>query len=322
MKLNAQVYTDSKLANKLQCGRTKAEAVVCNVLCPHSIEVVVKDIKFPESKWFSISTDASNKGNLKFFPVVVQYFLTKEIKNAIIDLHQRNNETAESISAMLLETLTTNGLEMSQISAYGADNANVNYGKNNSVFTKLRDLNVNIVPAGCNCHIIHNAAKFACKALPVDIENVVIKVFNEFASSAKALDKLKKCFEFAEIEFSECLRHVPTRWLSLFTALDRLLLNWPAIKVYFLNEGEGECPKVIWEIIKDQQHGLFEGNHLSIAECFLFFAHNFLTIFQQFIKRFESSTTLSTDVYNWMSELRQKLQTRQGDQFFGFKVNQ
>jgi hypothetical protein len=62
MKLNSKLYTDSKLAEKMRCGRTKATAIVQNVLSPSSIEMVLNDL---HDCPFSVGTDASNKGNIK-----------------------------------------------------------------------------------------------------------------------------------------------------------------------------------------------------------------------------------------------------------------
>ena len=109
---------------------------------------------------------------------------------------------------------------------------------------------------------------------------LVIKISNEFSISAKRVTELKSCFDFVEIEYKELLRHVPTRWLSLLPALDRLILSWPAIKVYFLQLGEEECPKFIWEFMKDQKNELNAENELSMNECFLYFIHSFMNIFQ------------------------------------------
>jgi hypothetical protein len=59
-----------------------------------------------------------------------------------------------------------------------------------------------------------------------DIENVVLKVFAEFSNSAKKnREMLKECFEFCESGFCEVIRHVPTRWLSLFKAVDRVIFK-------------------------------------------------------------------------------------------------
>lgn len=81
MKLNAVIFSDSAVAKKLTCGRTKAEALVTNVLAPKSVELILADLSESTNGRlvpnFSISTDASNMKNRKLFPVCVQYFSAK-----------------------------------------------------------------------------------------------------------------------------------------------------------------------------------------------------------------------------------------------------
>lgn len=62
MKLTPKLYSDSATAKLVSCGRTKAEALVTNVLAPLASDFS----KSLESKdtFFSIATDASNKGNV------------------------------------------------------------------------------------------------------------------------------------------------------------------------------------------------------------------------------------------------------------------
>jgi hypothetical protein len=58
--LSRSVFTDYKLASKIHCGRTKAEALVEIVLERHFLQLVLKNVG---SGPFSIACDASNKGN-------------------------------------------------------------------------------------------------------------------------------------------------------------------------------------------------------------------------------------------------------------------
>jgi len=73
--------------------------------------------------------------------------------------------------------------------------------------------------------VIHNAAKHSVKVTEYDVETLVLKVFNEFSMSSKRVDELKECFEIVQQDFHNVLRHIPVRWLSLFNALDQLILN-------------------------------------------------------------------------------------------------
>ena len=134
---------------------------------------------------------------------------------------------------------------MDDIAAYCGDNASVNYGRHHSVFQLLKKENNDILPANCPAHILHNCAKRAIDALSIDVESFVLKVYNHFSSSAKRTAVLKEFFSFVDLEWQPLFRHVPTRWLTLFPAIDRLLQCWPALKSYFLSLGQEKTPKAI-----------------------------------------------------------------------------
>ena len=77
------------------------------------------------------------------------------------------------------------------------------------------------------------------------MESFVIKTYNWFASSAKKSEVLRDFCNFLDMEYKELLRHVPTKWLSLLPAFDRLLLCWPALKSYFILQGEDNVADII-----------------------------------------------------------------------------
>lgn len=67
-----QMCDDSDIAKKLSCARTKTEAIIDQVLSPHSINVVISALS--NVPYLSICTDGSNHGSTKMFPELVQYF--------------------------------------------------------------------------------------------------------------------------------------------------------------------------------------------------------------------------------------------------------
>lgn len=320
IKLNSAIYCDSKLSTKIRCGRTKAESIVENVLLPKSIELVLKEMS---NLPFSISNDASNKGNRKIFPIAVRYFhFEKGIQNKIIDFYEDSDETSLAISEKLKTCILNQNLSFQNLVSYTADNASVNYGKTNSVFQKLLVLNHKLIKSNCQCHVLHNAARNACKALSFDVENLACKVFAEFSNSAKRKEELKQCFEFMDMEYEEVLRHAPTRWLSLYKAVERLLLSWPAIKAYFLELGEENCNKVVWGFIKDQENAVADDlSSLTLPEAYLHFVHHFMYLMTQTLLKLESNIITVTEVDEIMRSLRNQLQNRVNDRFFGSKVN-
>ena len=55
--------------------------------------MVTNGMKFPKSIFYSVSTDASNKGNLKYYPLALRYF-SKSFgsKNRVIDFYVCSEE--------------------------------------------------------------------------------------------------------------------------------------------------------------------------------------------------------------------------------------
>lgn len=234
VNLNRIVFKDSKLAKKISRGRTKASAISSNVLSPNSIERHLKYLIDNKLK-FSISTDASNKGNTKMCPIAIQYFHSDHgIVNFILDFYDTPNETSYSIYNEIKERLSKKKLLIENIIAFGADNTSVNYGIHNSVYVNLKNENVAIIKANCLCHVIHNTAKYAFMKFPIDIENLVIKIYSHFSTSSKRIDSLKQFYQYTDNQYEKIIKHTPTRWLTLNQALERLIQNLDEIKSYFL----------------------------------------------------------------------------------------
>ena len=322
LKLARKCFPDSKIAAKISCGKTKCEAIVCNVLAPHSVELIQKNLN---DSFFSISSDASNKKNQKLFPLCIQYYSTDVggICSRVLDFYEDSNETSDAIADRIRSILKENNLDIQRVTAYTADNAAVNYGKHRSVFQNIKKDNPNLIAASCNCHIIHNVAKQAGKTLgPMDVETLIIKIYNEFSISAKNVAQLKEFYEFVELEWENILRHVPTRWLSIYPALTRLLEKWPAIKAYFLSLGGDECDPVIWKFVSNNSDSdNTESDPPSLEEAYLYFYHHILGIFHNRILLLEQSKCCSPQVYDIMCGLLKELQERLQDEFYGYKVN-
>jgi len=162
---------------------------------------------------YSIACDVSNRGNKKMFPCVIRYFtFEKGIQNKTIEFYEDANETAIVISQKIIEILIKSSLPAKNIISFSANNASVNFGKHHSVYKLLKDEhNPNLIAANCLCHVLNNNIRQANKKVSYDIENLVIKVYNEFSVSAQNVEQLKDCFEFVNLEYENILRHVPTR---------------------------------------------------------------------------------------------------------------
>jgi len=319
-KVQKSVIDDSDIVKRMSCGRTKTSAIVNNVLQPFALECVVA--KLQSGLPFAVATDASNKGSRKFFPVAVQFYTpTDGIVSAIVDFYEDPFEDSRSVKTELCRVMGEHNLCWKNVSAYAADNASVNFGVNNSVYQKLAaEENPDIIAAHCNDHILHNCAKNALKLLSFDVENFVMKVYSEFSNSAMRRHELKECFDFFESEFHEVIRHVPTRWLSLFRALDRVLAGWMPLKSYFLSKGENDCSAYIWGILKEQENELSPEDRPTVFELYMYFVHFMMSEFQNHILKLENSSTTACDLFSIMDDLRKALADNLNDKFFGMKV--
>lgn len=145
--------------------------------------------------YFSVSSDATNHGNIKIFPILVRFYtIDCGIKNCLLDFYDDADESASAIFTNIKDRLGNLGLSMKNISAYAADNANVNYGKNHSVFQLLLKENNKMLPARCPAHLLHNAVKNACEKCEFDLEHLVLKVYGHLSYHAKRVHQLKTLF--------------------------------------------------------------------------------------------------------------------------------
>ena len=89
--------------------------------------------------FYSLSFGATNKGHKKMFPFVINYFTVEGgIEQSVIEVIELVNETADYIVASLREVLQMNNINIQNMRSIGADNTNVNYGRNHSVFSLLK----------------------------------------------------------------------------------------------------------------------------------------------------------------------------------------
>ena len=76
VKLNRALFHDSNVVKKMILGRAKAEMITMNVLGPKTVQDILNDPSLTEGEpvFYSVASNASNKGNRKMFPVYARYF--------------------------------------------------------------------------------------------------------------------------------------------------------------------------------------------------------------------------------------------------------
>lgn len=308
IKLNKIILADGKTARGMQLGRTKMEAIVISVLGPFAIEQVITALQ-NDNIYFSLQIDASNRKNKKLFPVVVQYFTRENgIQTKLIDFYENSDESADGMFKAVEESLKNCKLSVQNISGLSADNCNANFGTHHSLYTNIKSINAELIKANCHAHIVHNAVRHSLEFLDVDIENIILKVYGHFSVSAVRRNNLKIIVELAEGEFREIKRHIVTRWLSLLPCVDTILLCYDSICEYFNSLG-ANCPSAIGKY--------FCSENIEIVNVYLLFCSHFLNILNKTIKCLEGNKVSIIDLFSIMSKLKNELENRINDGFFG-----
>ena len=63
---------------------------------------------------------------------------------------------------------------------YGSDNASVMVGKNNSVLSRIREVQPNVYDLGCICHLANTCVQYGLKKLSLPVEELLIDVYYHF----------------------------------------------------------------------------------------------------------------------------------------------
>lgn len=297
------MFNDSETAKKISCARTKTEAIISGVFSPHSIERTLKVLS--ETPFISISTDGSNHGNIKLFPIVVQYFDASQggIQVKMLELKEVSNEKACTIAAIIEDVLKKHNLQ-GKLIAFSGDNTNTNFGGINrrgkeNIFHLLKQtFNPQLVGVGCPAHVLHNAIHHGLDRLGAfDMDSIVMKIFNFFSIYTVRTAELKEFCDFVDIEYRGLLYHSKTRWLSLMPAVHRILQMFPALKSYFLSQNQP--PKVLENFFHDE-----------LSECYLLFTHSLMALFSEKIKFLEREQNTAAEVLRTIDEVRHSLDER------------
>ena len=311
-QLLRSIFDDSETVNKIGCARTKTEAIINNILSPHSIEMILQEIQ--STPFLGLGTDGSNHKNIKLFPIVIQYFDGKKgIQVRLLDFHNVNDEKAETISNYIMERLKIHGLS-EKISCFVADNANTNFGginrggKNNIFYFLKQKLNSNLIGVGCSSHILHNSVHHGIDQFGIfDVDSVVLKIFNYFSIYTVRTESLKEFCDFAETGFQELLNHSKTRWLSLLPAVERILSIFEGLKSYFLSVKQP--PKMILNFFEH-----------DIGECFFWFVHSFMSIFHSHMLQLEREDICIAEMIGIVEKILQILRSRAENNFVPHSV--
>lgn len=310
-KLLAKMFDDSEVAKRISSGKTKTRCIANNVIAPYCIENIMHSLS--QISFLSVSTDGSNHGAIKMFPVVIQFFEKNSgILTKMIDLYSLPNETSETISEHLHTCLKKYNI-VDKCIAFSADNCNTNFGGlrrtgKNNVYSHLKiKFQKDLIGIGCPAHIVHNSAQHGFDLMTIDLESIIVKLYNYFSIYTIRTESLKSFCEFVDIQYKSLLKHSKTRWLSLYPAVKRVLEVYSALKAYFLS-------------LDNSPHILKSFFENDFSKAYLEFASSLMHIFHGKILEIEAEQNSVLEVMATINSLTETLRHRYSESFLPIKV--
>ncbi|XP_066492309.1 uncharacterized protein [Tiliqua scincoides] len=311
-KLNSEIYSDSDIAKKVSCAST--EAIINQVLGPHSVDIAIQCLE--GISCFGVCTDGRNHGSLKIFPILIQFFDYKlgGIQTKLVELRSAPNETSDTISFHVSDTLTQLGI-VEKCVAFAGDHTNTNFGgfqesEGDSVFTKLeKSVNNNIVGIGCPAHILSNAIQHGADTLGIDLECVVMKLYNYFSIYTVRTEQLKEYCEFVDINYKQLFSDTKTRWLSLFPAIHRILEMYEALQSYFLSLPSP--PKILKNFFTAR-----------LSKAYLWHIHSLMSVFHDNIKDIQKERNSVVEIMNTIENVSSLLENRMESSFISLRTKE
>ena len=235
-----EIFPDSQIAAGYASKRTKTTCIVNGALKGYFRSQLVEEMRM---KPYSLAIDGSNDTGLKKMnPLTVRIFTPHGVSTQLLDMCMTRGSAAADIFGKMDETLQQYGISWNNCVSVGEDNTSVNLGRRNSIMTRLTEKNPAVFFNGCPCHIVHNIASKAgdmySRVTGFDVEDFCVDVYYWFDKSTKRKQYLEEFCLFCDTTYAHMIEHVSTRWLSLESAVSRVLQKYAALKSYFLSSDD------------------------------------------------------------------------------------
>ena len=121
------------------------------------------------------------------------------------------------------------------------------------------------------------------KTLSVSVDDFFVDIYFHFDQTVKRRETLKEFQAYTKVEHMQVLKHCQTHWLSILRIVQRVLIQYPALVVYFINhDGLETAGKVkhAMQRLKD-----------PLTKLTLIFLNFILPVMNDFNKLFQANET-------------------------------
>ena len=204
----------------------RSEQVISEFLC--TLSDTVKEVvmtKMRDSPTFSLMIDESTDVSvLKQLVVYGRAVVDGKLESHFLGMRDLADGRAMTIERSLLEFLSDNGLEITNMSSFGSDGANVMTGRREGVAARLKRLNSNLISIHCVAHHLALAAGQASETIPYlrKFKEILCNLFYFYHNSAVRQAGLTAIQNVLDDPVLRLKQAKDVRWLSHNAAVEAL----------------------------------------------------------------------------------------------------
>ena len=177
----------------------------------------------------------------------------------------------------MYEQLLSDGIPVDKMVTLIRDGSNVNkaiFRKMNELITQDHPDFMGLIDLGsCSIHIIHNAFGKGLEQYGKVIDHLCIDNYSLFKYSAARWEDLRKFQQDMEAESSNFQQHTEVRWLSIGSAIKRILEQWSIIK--FIEELAKDSKNMPKSVNFKRVHAMLATKEKAVTRVSLKFLNDF-----------------------------------------------
>ena len=213
----------------------RSEQVISEFLC--TLSDTVKEVvmtKMRDSPTFSLMIDESTDVSvLKQLVVYGRAVVDGKLESHFLGMRDLADGRAMTIERSLLEFWNDNGLEITNMSSFGSDGANVMTGRREGVAARLKRLNSNLISIHCVAHRLALAAGQASETIPYlrKFKEILCNLFYFYHNSAVRQAGLTAIQNVLDDPVLRLKQAKDVRWLSHNAAVEALRRSLSSVLV-------------------------------------------------------------------------------------------
>jgi len=197
--------------------------------------------------------------------IAIIYFSTQKstIVTTFFGLEKLVESNAQAIVESVENSLEKYQIDIKNLIGIGTDNASVMVGINNGMHALLKKYNPNLILIRCVCHSIQLATSFACsQTLPRHLDFMISETYNWFSKSSLRQQSYLDLYKTMNDGHTplKIVRACSTRWLSIESAVSRIIDQWLELKLHFqLARSKEKCftAEVLYDMYCNEQNLAF-----------------------------------------------------------------